>query len=106
MKMRVTVALKNGARRFNDIERATEAPNPMALSRCLKRMIREGLVTRVVVDANPPRAEYSLSEIGLALAPSAEGLTRWFDAYGDQIRANRALSKLRAIAGTDDGAAS
>jgi hypothetical protein len=43
----------------------------------LKELEKDGIVTRTIDPQVPPRVEYALSEIGLALSPSIEALIDW-----------------------------
>jgi len=69
-----------GARRFDDIQRATGA-SPHLLSQRLKRLEAEGVVARRAYSARPPRRDYRLTERGLDLWPVIVALKTWGDRW-------------------------
>src|ERR1700733_3374490 len=85
--LRIVAALRNGPRRFNDLERAVGAPHPPALSSRLKRMARGGLGGRTVIETGPPaHVEYALTSLGRDLLKPASGLLDWVAHNGETIR--------------------
>src|ERR1700691_2828787 len=88
--LRIVRALRNGALRFNMLERAAKAPNPMRLSRHVKKLIRDGLVERHVITLGPPAVtEYSLTPLGADLAKPAAELIGWVERNADQVATAR-----------------
>jgi DNA-binding HxlR family transcriptional regulator len=63
--------------RFSELERRVEGVNQKMLIQQLKELEKDGIVTRTVYPEVPPRVEYALSEIGVALGPSLEALIDW-----------------------------
>ncbi|RZL28618.1 MAG: transcriptional regulator [Sphingomonas sp.] len=63
--------------RFSELERRVEGVNQKMLIQQLKELEKDGIVTRTIYPQVPPRVEYALSEIGLALGPSIEALIDW-----------------------------
>jgi len=63
--------------RFSELERRVEGVNQKMLIQQLKELEKDGIVTRRVYPQVPPKVEYALSEIGLALGPSIECLIDW-----------------------------
>jgi DNA-binding HxlR family transcriptional regulator len=63
--------------RFSELERRVEGVNQKMLIQQLKDLEKDGIVTRTIYPQVPPRVEYALSEIGLALGPSIEALIDW-----------------------------
>jgi DNA-binding HxlR family transcriptional regulator len=47
------------------------------LSERLKELEAEGIVDREVIDGNPPRVQYLLTEKGMALEPALTSLRSW-----------------------------
>jgi len=66
-----------GPLRFSELERRVEGVNQKMLIQQLKELEKDGIVTRTIFAQVPPRVEYALSEIGLALGPSLEALIDW-----------------------------
>jgi DNA-binding HxlR family transcriptional regulator len=76
--------------RFNALERASDAPNPVRLSDHLKKLVRDGIVVRRVIQVGPPAVtEYSLTELGADLAKPASALIAWTEAHAAEVEASR-----------------
>ena len=63
--------------RFSELERRIEGVNQKMLIQQLKELEKDGIVIRKIYPQVPPRVEYALSEMGLALGPSIECLIDW-----------------------------
>ena len=63
--------------RFSELERRVEGVNKKMLIQQLKELEKDGIVTRKVYPEVPPRVEYALSAMGLALGPAIEALVDW-----------------------------
>jgi len=63
--------------RFSELERRVEGVNQKMLIQQLKELEKDGIVSRKVYPEVPPRVEYALSDMGLALGPSIEALVDW-----------------------------
>lgn len=63
--------------RFSELERRVEGVNQKMLIQQLKELEKDGIVTRKVYPEVPPRVEYALSAMGLALGPAIEALVDW-----------------------------
>lgn len=63
--------------RFSELERRVEGVNQKMLIQQLKDLEKDGIVTRTIYPQVPPRVEYALSEMGMALGPSIEALIDW-----------------------------
>ena len=61
--------LSNGINRFSALERSLSGISPKTLSERLKGLEKAGIVTRRSFAEVPPRVEYTLTEMGLALIP-------------------------------------
>ncbi len=72
----------NGVRRFDDMQRRTQAPRQI-LSDRLSRLVAEGLLRRVPYQETGQRSrqEYRLTEKGLDLYPVIVALMQWGDRY-------------------------
>ena len=64
-------------RRFNELKRLIGGISQQMLTRTLKGLERDGLVTRKVHPTIPPQVEYSLTELGRSLALPLMQLTFW-----------------------------
>jgi len=63
--------------RFSELERRVEGVNQKMLIQQLKELEKDGIVIRTVYPQVPPKVEYALSDMGLALGPSIECLVDW-----------------------------
>lgn len=63
--------------RFSELERRIEGVNQKMLIQQLRQLEKDGIVTRKVYPQVPPKVEYTLTEMGVALGPSVEALIDW-----------------------------
>ena len=63
--MLVVMLLRDGPRRFNNIKRNTAGISQQMLTRTLRGLERDGIVTRTILPTSPPQVEYSLTELGI-----------------------------------------
>lgn len=63
--------------RFSELERRVEGVNQKMLIQQLKELEKDGIVLRKAYPEVPPRVEYVLSDMGLALGPAIEALIDW-----------------------------
>ncbi|MFD5587911.1 winged helix-turn-helix transcriptional regulator [Streptomyces sp. NPDC014776] len=67
----------HGRQRFVELERRITSITPKVLTQRLRRLERDGLVTRTYHPEVPPRVEYEISALGLTLAPLFAHLADW-----------------------------
>lgn len=66
--------------RFTDLKRRIEQLSPISsrvLTRTLKQLERDGLVSRRVFPVVPPRVEYNLTELGQQFLRHAQDIVGW-----------------------------
>lgn len=73
--------------RFNEIKRRLDGITHKALADALKRLERNGLVTRTVLPTAPIGVEYAITPLGHSLRQPFEALCGWALAHGDEIEA-------------------
>ncbi|WP_448232358.1 winged helix-turn-helix transcriptional regulator [Microbacterium lacticum] len=74
----VTIQLRlHGPRRFGQLLRSVDGISQRMLTVTLRRLQRDGLITRTVLDTSPPQVEYSLTEIGRSLTNILKELVDW-----------------------------
>lgn len=73
--------------RFNEIKRRLDGITHKALADALKRLERNGLVTRTVLPTQPIGVEYAITPLGHSLREPFEALCAWAAANGDKIDA-------------------
>ena len=71
--------------RFNEIKRRLDGITHKALADALKRLERNGLVTRTVLPTAPVGVEYAITPLGHSLRQPFEALCAWSLSYGDAI---------------------
>jgi DNA-binding HxlR family transcriptional regulator len=82
-KLRTLWVLLKGPRRYGEIRRSLvtacqgKAVTPRILSRELKELEQRGLVRRKQYPVVPPKVEYTLTELGLRLAPVIRQIIKW-----------------------------
>lgn len=64
----------DGPLRFSSLLRQVEGANKQSLATCLKELVDEGYLDKVVIKDRPLHIEYSLSEKGKLLIPVFEQL--------------------------------
>lgn len=78
--------LTDGPMRFGELHSFFKGATAHILSRQLRELERDGLISRKVVSENPPWVEYSLTTVGLSLVPVIEAMAEWGAAYVDMER--------------------
>ncbi|MEM0444590.1 MAG: helix-turn-helix domain-containing protein [Nitrososphaerota archaeon] len=73
----VITYLLDDTKSFNELLRAIRVINSKTLSRTLKSLQAAGLVRREVISVQPFAVRYSLTEMGIDLAPLLEYLRSW-----------------------------
>ena len=86
----VLLALGEGPFRFNALRRKVEGVSEKMLSQTLQTLERDGMLTRDVVSAIPPRVEYELTPLGAAVAERLRGLADLLEAAVPQVATARA----------------
>lgn len=69
--------------RYNELKRSVKGITNTMLTKCLKELEENGLVTRVQYNEIPPRVEYSLTPRSESLLPALRHLYAWGE---EQIR--------------------
>lgn len=69
--------LCDGPLRFNEIKRRLGGVTPKAVTECLRRLERNGIVARRVIDASPVAVEYGITILGRTLEGPFATLHAW-----------------------------
>lgn len=89
--MMILTVLDNGPTRFNEIRRQLEGISQKSLTQTLRKLERNGLATREVIDTSPVAVQYRLSDLGVTLLPPFRALYGWTKYHlGDVQRAREA----------------
>ena len=85
----VVVELAAGVRRFRQLQRAVPGISQRMLTLTVRRLERDGLLTRSVYPTVPPQVEYELTEMGRSLHVQVRGLADWAAAHRDAVAESR-----------------
>jgi len=88
--LRVAIVLRERPMRFNAIRRAVPGISQQMLTRTLKGLERDGMVTRTVHPSVPPQVEYGLTPLGQSLVEQGLRLGAWAETHIEEIDLNRA----------------
>jgi DNA-binding HxlR family transcriptional regulator len=75
--MMILTVLDGGPQRFNAIRRRLEGVTQKALTQCLRRLERNGLVSRHVIASSPVAVEYQITPLGRTLQVPFKALYAW-----------------------------
>lgn len=85
--MLIVMALSGGPMRFNELKRAIDGISQRMLTRSLRGLERDGMVSRTVTPTIPPRVDYELTELGESLRQPVKALGDWAIEHIECIRA-------------------
>jgi DNA-binding HxlR family transcriptional regulator len=85
-------ALESKVMRFGELKRVCEGISQKMLTQTLRKLERDGLVTRTLyADILPIKSEYQLTDLGKSLLPIVQATKLWAEANLHQIEENREL---------------
>jgi DNA-binding HxlR family transcriptional regulator len=84
-KILVICTLRDGTKRFGELQRSMQGITPKVLTRQLRDLERDGIVEREVFAQVPPRVEYSLTPLGTSLLPILGQLHDWAVAHSSAL---------------------
>ena len=87
--MMVLTVLDGGPMRFNAIKRQLDGVTQKALTQCLRRLERNGLLVRRVLATSPVAVEYEMSDLGRSLQKPLMALHHWTIVNLDQVQEAR-----------------
>ncbi|MET8005538.1 winged helix-turn-helix transcriptional regulator [Nonomuraea glycinis] len=82
----MVMAVLNEPRRFNEIKRSLEGVTQRVLTQTLRRLERNGMITRRVLPTSPVGVEYSLTPLGESLREPFSRLYDWTVDNADEIQ--------------------
>ncbi|NKF22706.1 winged helix-turn-helix transcriptional regulator [Solimonas marina] len=85
----ILTVLDPGPLRFNELKRRLEGVTQKALTDCLRRLQRNGLIIRRVLPASPVAVEYEISPLGRSLQTPFYALYTWTLKNLPQVEAAR-----------------
>ena len=85
----IVMVLRERPRRFNDLKRAVGGISQQMLTRTLKALERDGMITRTVHHTVPPQVEYELTALGRSPSEPVYRIGEWARAHLDEIEESR-----------------
>jgi DNA-binding HxlR family transcriptional regulator len=93
----VILMLRRGEHRFSEIARAIPDVSQRMLTQTLRKLERDGLVSRRVTPSIPPRVDYAITDLGRSLFSPIGAMAKWAVAKQSQIlQARRAYDQAAA----------
>jgi DNA-binding HxlR family transcriptional regulator len=87
--MMVLVVLDGGPERFNAIKRQLEGVSQKALTQCLRRLERNGLIARHVLATSPVAVSYEITPLGRTLQAPLRALHGWMLQHLPEVESAR-----------------
>ncbi|MBD8664750.1 helix-turn-helix transcriptional regulator [Rhizobium sp. CFBP 8752] len=87
--MMVLSVLDAGPMRFNGIKRHLGGVTQKALTQCLRRLERNGLISRRVIETSPIGVEYTITPLGCSLLGPFQALHAWTMEHLDAVERAR-----------------
>ena len=95
--MRIIVGLKDGTKRFNELQRLIDGISAKVLSTELKELEMNGFVRRNVFTGTPVVVEYELTEYADTLNGVLDTLSEWGAMHRENVRKSRKKKKPVAV---------
>ncbi|WP_040525306.1 winged helix-turn-helix transcriptional regulator [Gordonia effusa] len=67
--------------RFGELSRMVGGPSPRVLTKQLRELEHDGLISRTVYPEVPPRVEYQLTDVGKSAQTLLQSMTDWGRQY-------------------------
>jgi DNA-binding HxlR family transcriptional regulator len=92
-KLRIIVALTEGNKRFNELQRTIEGISAKVLSTELKDLELNGFIKRNVFTGSPIVVEYELTDYADSLQNVLQALSEWGARHKEKIRKSMRLKE-------------
>jgi DNA-binding HxlR family transcriptional regulator len=102
-KIIVIWRLKDGVKRFGELQRSLGEIRQSTLTQQLKELERDGLVHREAYKEVPPKVEYSLTMVGREFLNAMVKLGEWGYCYIDYLKQIEAQADNSKVYSTEDG---
>lgn len=81
--------LADGTLRFAQLRKSVDGISQKVLTKTLRDLERDGIVSRRVYASVPPKVEYTLTPLGRSLCSLVAGICNWAEANIEQVQAAR-----------------
>ena len=93
----IVVLSRNGPTRFNELARTAKGISYKMLTQTLRRLERDGFITRTVEATRPPSVTYGLTPLAKDLVPLLEQIRSWAEVHvGEIVQSRQAHSTSAA----------
>lgn len=92
-KLEILWLLYHRVHRFGELRRTISGVTQHMLTKQLRELEADGLITRTIYAEVPPRVEYSMTDATRALEPTIKALMGWWQEYGKGAQAAHAPKK-------------
>lgn len=89
-------ALGDNVLRFNELQKGLPGVNTKMLTKQLRELEQDGVITRTVYPEVPPRVEYAITDFGRTLIPILQALCNWGAEYLGIDEANASQCPTKA----------
>jgi DNA-binding HxlR family transcriptional regulator len=90
------IRLEDGPVRFNQLKRDIEGLSQKVLSQTLKRLERDGLITRTAYPTVPVTVEYAMTPLGQTLRETVSHVRDWAETHIEAVLAAQAAYDTNA----------
>ncbi|MBA0215852.1 helix-turn-helix transcriptional regulator [Pectobacterium brasiliense] len=95
--MMVLITIEAGPVRFNAIKHRLEGVTQKALTQCLRRLERNGLLTRHVIATSPVAVEYEITPLGRTLLHPFKVMHDWTMSKIEEVESARQRFDQRGL---------
>ncbi|PRY80292.1 DNA-binding HxlR family transcriptional regulator [Yoonia maritima] len=88
--MMILSVLDTGPHRFNGIKRCLEGVSQKSLTQTLRKLERNGIISRTVRSTSPVAVEYALTPLGMSLLEPYRAIYSWTCTNLQKVNAARA----------------
>jgi DNA-binding HxlR family transcriptional regulator len=85
----VLSALADGPQRYSDLSRTIAGASQKMLTQTLRKLERDGLVSRTLTPSVPVRVDYELTPLGATLLPVQRAIKAWAETHIEEVHAAR-----------------
>ncbi|CAD0187219.1 putative HTH-type transcriptional regulator YybR [Ruegeria sp. THAF57] len=92
----ILYVLSHGDCRFNELKRRCAGISQKSLTQTLRRLERNGLVSRRVLDTSPVAVEYGITDMGRALSKPLKAMLEWAYEHTEAVSEARQKFDLKS----------